>query len=112
MTLKTDFLGCAGHSGGATTALFLSALDTRLKNIIISGYFCDYQHSILGMPHCECNYLPDLLTIADIGDVTSLTAPRNLLLINGTNDHIFPYEGFHKPYQALKNCLWSHAGRR
>jgi len=102
--VESDFLACVGHSGGATTALFLSALDTRLTETVISGYFCDYQHSILGMPHCECNYVPDLLTLADIGDIASLIAPRNLLLINGRNDHIFPYEGFHKPYQTLQTA--------
>ena len=95
-------VGCIGHSGGGTTALFLAALDTRLSNIVISGYFCDFHHSILAMPHCACNYIPGLML--DIGTIAALIAPRPLLLINGENDPIFPISGFEQPYQTLQQA--------
>ncbi|MGJ3237395.1 MAG: alpha/beta hydrolase family protein [Anaerolineae bacterium] len=97
-------VGCIGHSAGATTALFLSALDTRLTFSVLSGYFCDYHHSILAMPHCVCNYIPHLYKCADISDIASLIAPRPLFLLHGENDPIFPIEGFLQALPKLKTA--------
>lgn len=99
-----DKLGCTGHSGGAATALFLSALDTRITVSVISGYFCDYKQSILGMAHCECNYVPNLLSLGDISDIAALIAPRPLRIVNGKQDPIFPLSGVEKPYQMLEQA--------
>jgi len=57
----TGGLGCAGHSGGGMTTLFLFALDERVKTILVSGYFNSFRGSILAMEHCECNYVPGIL---------------------------------------------------
>jgi len=97
-------VGCTGHSGGGATALFFSALDSRLTISVISGYFCSYKHSILGMAHCECNYVPNLLTLGDIGEIASLIAPRRLRLVNGTQDPIFPQAGVAAPFEVLKSA--------
>ncbi len=99
-----DSIYCTGHSGGGATALFLAALDTRLTTAVISGYFCSYQYSILGMPHCECNYVPHLLMMGDIGEIAALVAPRRLCLINGRQDPIFPEKGVGEPYQTVKHA--------
>ena len=101
-----DYLGCTGHSGGGMTALFLGALDTRFNVNVVSGYFCDYQHSILAMPHCPCNYVPNLLSLAGIGTLATLIAPRRLRFINGENDALFPIAGFHKPISIVQ-CAYS-----
>ena len=95
-------VSCVGHSGGATTALFLSALDARINHTIISSYFCEYKKSILGMPHCECNYVPNLLTVGDVGDIAAMIAPRDLLIVHGQADTIFPIDGVDAPYQVVK----------
>lgn len=96
-------VGCTGHSGGATTALYLSALDERINVTVISGYFCDYQHSIFAIPHCECNYVPNILTLGNIDDITALIAPRPLRIIHGKDDDIFPVEGLQMPYNTVKH---------
>ena len=101
--IKTS-LYAAGHSGGSTTLLFLAALDTRISHSILSGYFCDYKYSILGVHHCECNYIPAISTLGSIGDIASLITPRHMLFINGDNDPIFPLEGFQKAYARVKQA--------
>lgn len=101
--ILADSIGCTGHSGGGATALFLSALDTRLTTTVISGYFCDYGESILGMRHCECNYVPNLLTLGNIGEIAGLIAPRALRLINGEADHIFPINGAQQVYDTVQS---------
>jgi hypothetical protein len=87
-------LGCAGHSGGGTTALFLSALDKRIKTVVVSGYLNSFRGSILAMEHCECNYVPGILELAEIGDIAALIAPRSFCAIIGAiiggKDEIYP----------------------
>ncbi|MBZ0288749.1 MAG: alpha/beta hydrolase family protein, partial [Anaerolineae bacterium] len=38
-------LGCTGHSGGGTTALWLSALDERVQAAVVQSYFCSFKGS-------------------------------------------------------------------
>ena len=102
----TGGLGCTGHSGGGTTALFLSALDERIKTVIVSGYFNSFRGSILAMEHCECNYVPGILKLAEMGDIAALITPRPFCAINGEKDEIYPvafareqFETVHKAYE-------------
>lgn len=97
------YLGCVGFSGGGTTALFLSALDERITNIVVGGYFCALKQSILGVEHCECNYVPDLLTLGEVSDIAGLIAPRPLRIISGELDPIFPIDGVIEQYNLLQD---------
>jgi len=83
-------VGCTGHSAGGATALWLSALDERIGTAVISGYFNSFKGSILAMDHCECNYVPGILSLGEMGDLAALIAPRPLCLLNGEKDPIFP----------------------
>lgn len=88
-----DSLASVGFSGGGTTAMFLSALDDRIQSTIVASYFCSFKQSILGVPHCECNYVPGILELAEMGEIAALIAPRNLSILTGENDPIFPIAG-------------------
>lgn len=101
--IQADQLSCVGFSGGGTTALSLSALDTRIKQAIIKSYFCKLEQSILGMRHCECNYVPNLLTLGDTGDIAGLIAPRPVQIISGETDPIFPIDGVREQYARLEH---------
>jgi dienelactone hydrolase len=85
-------LGVMGISGGGMHAFFSAAMDTRVKAAVVSGYFCDWRHSILAIHHCLCNFVPGLLKLAELSDLAGLIAPRPLLVENGTEDDIFPIE--------------------
>jgi dienelactone hydrolase len=98
-----DDLSCVGFSGGGTATLFLSALDERINKVVIASYFCTLKKSILGVEHCECNYVPDLLTLGEIGDIAGLIAPRPVQVISGETDLIFPIEGVREQYARLQN---------
>jgi hypothetical protein len=86
----TGGLGCTGHSSGGTTALWLSALDGRIKTVLVSGYFNSFRGSILAIEHCECNYVPGILELAEMGDIAALIAPRPFCALNGEKDEIYP----------------------
>ncbi len=99
--ILSDQLACVGFSGGGTTSLFLSAIDERIRKAVIMGYFCTLKQSILDIEHCECNYVPNLLTLGELSDIAGLIAPRSIHIISGENDPIFPIAGVHEQYDLL-----------
>ena len=90
--VDADNIGVMGISGGGMHAFFSAAVDPRIKASVISGYFCDWRHSILSIFHCTCNFVPGLLTIGELSDLAGLIAPRPLLVESGIRDDIFPIE--------------------
>jgi dienelactone hydrolase len=85
-------IGVMGISGGGMHAFFSAAMDARIRAAVISGYFCDWRHSILALFHCTCNFVPGLLNLGELSDLAALIAPRPLLVEHGTKDDIFPVE--------------------
>jgi len=80
-------IGAAGLSGGGLQALYLAAVDERIKCVCTSGYFYGALESLLVMNNnCDCNYVPDLWTHFDMGDIAALVAPRALIIETGTKD--------------------------
>ncbi len=95
-------VACTGHSGGGTTCVWLSALDERITVVIPSCYFCSFEASILGMEHCECNYIPHILEYAEMGDLAAMIAPRPLRFINGEIDPSFPIEATRQQFKTVQ----------
>ena len=48
------------------------------------------------MSHCECNYVPNIGNYFDMGELCAMVAPRDLIVISGIEDSIFPIEGAKK----------------
>ncbi len=90
-----------GNSGGGTVSLFAAACDERIQIAIPSCYFCTFEHSIGSILHCECNYVPGLLALAEMYDVAGLIAPRPFLAVAGRTDPIFPYEAVQIAFERL-----------
>jgi dienelactone hydrolase len=105
---QPGIMGCTGHSGGGTTTLWLSALDERVTVCVPSCYFCSFKHSILGVRHCECNYVPGILEYAEMGDLAALLAPRPVRIIAGERDPIFPVEGVRQQFETLRRAYGLH----
>jgi dienelactone hydrolase len=95
-------IGCVGLSGGGMLSLFAAALDTRIACTVVSGYFNTFRDSIMAVQHCLCNYVPNILTYAEMADIAGLVAPRPLLIVSGTEDPIFPLEGTRRGLAALQ----------
>jgi dienelactone hydrolase len=99
-----EAIGCIGYSGGGTTTLWLSALDDRITVAVPSSYFCSFKHSILGVPHCECNYVPRILDYAEMGDLAALIAPRPFRVVAGERDPIFPITGVRQQFETVQRA--------
>lgn len=81
--------GCIGFSGGGMQTLMVSALDQRIKVVIISGYLYGYKDALLTLNrNCSCNYVPHLWEHFDMGDIASLIAPRPFWIQSGKDDRL------------------------
>lgn len=98
-----------GNSGGGTVSLFAAACDERIGVAVPSSYFCTFEHSIGSIYHCECNYVPGLLAVAEMADVAGLIAPRPFLAVAGRTDPIFPYDAMQAAFSRLQR-IYEAAG--
>jgi len=98
-----------GNSAGGSVALHAAALDTRIAGVVASGCVGFVRDTIARRRDDSAqNVVPGLLNWLEMDDVAALVAPRPLLAISGTRDHIFPYAGAaavvesaRRVYQAL-----------
>lgn len=98
----TDTLGVIGFSGGGMQTLWLSALDERVKQCIISGYLYGYKDSLMILNgNCNCNYVPHLWEHFDMGDIASLIAPRPVVIQSCRGDHLNGPRGMDNVYEQL-----------
>ena len=102
--VDADNIGVMGISGGGMHAFFSAAMDMRIKAAVVSGYFCDWRHSILSIFHCTCNFVPGLLNLGELSDLAGLIAPRPLLVEHGTHDEIFPIEHVKRTVERAKHA--------
>lgn len=102
-------LGATGNSGGGTTTLWLAAIEPRITVAVPSCYFCSFKASILDIVHCECNYVPGILEMAEMGELAALLAPRPMRVIAGERDPIFPIAAVREQYRTAERA-WALAG--
>ena len=94
-------IACFGHSAGGTIAFYAGALDTRIKAVVASGSVCQFKKSIAVIDHCVCNYIPNISTWFELGDIGCLIAPRILLVVHGKTDLKFPIAGVNDAMRTL-----------
>jgi hypothetical protein len=102
-------IAITGNSGGGTVSLFTAACDPRIAVAVPSSSFCTFEGSIGTIAHCDCNYIPGIMELGEMGDVAGLVAPRALCVLNGVKDNIFPIEETRKAFIHLKT-IYSAAG--
>jgi hypothetical protein len=107
--VRMKTLGLMGLSGGGTITTFGSAVLPRIKMSMPSGYFCTFRDSIMAMPHCGCNFVPGLLTVAEMADVLGLFAPKPVVVVTGKDDPIFPVAGTRSEFRRLQG-IYKAAG--
>jgi len=100
--LDAHRVGCMGISGGGTCTTFASALDTRIRAALVSGYLNTFRDSIMSISHCIDNYVPGILNWAEMYDVAGLIAPRPLFVESGEHDTIFPIEASRASFARVK----------
>jgi len=102
--IDPERLGCIGWSMGGALAMYLSAVDKRVKVVGISSYFGTYRDTFMRRRQSTDNYLPGILNFGEMADVACLIAPRSLWIEGGDSDPEFPKEALMKGIEALKKC--------
>ena len=105
LPVDPDKVIVSGHSGGGTATIYAGAIDTRIAICIPSGSFSSYEASIGSIRHCECNYIPGMLNLGNMGDLAGLVAGRNLCIIQGKTDGIFPIEGAREEFRKTEEIF-------
>jgi len=96
-------LGCVGHSLGGQQALFLAALDGRIKAGVSSCGFASL--ATIFRDHVNHNfaaYVPGLLETGDMEQVLQLVAPRAFFVGVGRTDRIFPIDGVERTIELAR----------
>jgi dienelactone hydrolase len=104
-------IGCQGISMGGYRALFLAALDRRIKAGCIVGFMSTVHPMIHHHidTHSWVHFLPALHRYLDWPDVASLTAPRSLLVLQCARDGLFPPEGMKESVEKIA-AVFDRAG--
>jgi hypothetical protein len=63
---------------------------------------------VLAMPHCECNYVPGVLDLIEMGDLAALIAPRPLRVVHGARDPIFPVPATVAQFGTVRRAYQLH----
>lgn len=91
-----------GQSGGGTLTVWASALEERIAAALPSCGLCTFEHSLMSIHHCPCNYAAGMMDLCEYYDLAGLIAPRPLLIIAGAVDSIFPLEGVQIAYEKAR----------
>ncbi|MEN6505314.1 MAG: alpha/beta hydrolase family protein [Planctomycetaceae bacterium] len=97
-------LGMTGNSGGGTTTLWTAALDERIACPVTSCYLCSFKASIMDITHCECNYVPGIAALCEMGDIAAMIAPRAAMFIAGEKDTIFPIAAVREQFATVQKA--------
>ena len=100
--IDSNRIGAMGISGGGLVCAFTSAIDTRIKAAVVSGYTNTYKDSVLNVMHCIDNYYPNAVNHAEMPDIIGLIAPRPLFVESGEYDDIFPIYASKFAFNYLK----------
>jgi cephalosporin-C deacetylase-like acetyl esterase len=86
--VDSERIGCAGHSGGGTLTLFISALDERVKCAVVNEGGTGHRWPIdlrpetrIGPSDVEQNFFPGAKHGVDLCDLHVAIAPRPLLAL-------------------------------
>lgn len=97
-----DKILITGNSGGGTMSYYAACYDERIKLSVPSCSFSPYKESILSIAHCPCNYIPSAYKWFEMQDLSCLIAPRNLVVVTGKEDDIFPIDGVRRGFETVK----------
>ncbi|MHB9105516.1 MAG: dienelactone hydrolase family protein [Armatimonadota bacterium] len=104
-------IGAVGFCTGGMRAALLGALDPRVHATCIVGWMSTLyemlENAVGG--HSWANIIPGLTRVLDWPDLAALHAPQPLLVMQGSQDTLFPLNGFQKAAERLR-AVYAKAG--
>ena len=84
-------IGCAGLSGGCWLSQVLTAMDRRVRAVVLSGFFTTFVQTVWHS-HCICHHPFGIGRLCDMPDISALIAPRPQFVESGDADAGYPYQ--------------------
>ena len=106
-----ESVGCVGFGMGGMRGALLGALDPRVRATCIVGWMStlfDMLEEAVDV-HSWSGFLPGLTRVLDWPDVAGLSAPKPLLVLQGSHDPCFSLNGFQKAAERLRG-IYAKAG--
>jgi len=104
-------IGCCGLSVGGFRAAHLAGLDPRIKAAVVVGWMSTYGDML--QSHLTSigpmKIIPGLYQSMDLPDVVAMSCPGALMIINGTQDALFPLPGVHAAFDKVAQ-VYAKAG--
>lgn len=98
-----DRIGCCGLSVGGFRSAHLAGLDARIKAAVVVGWMSTYG-SMLRSHLTSIGFMkviPGMYRYMDLPDIASMHVPGALMVINGTQDALFPAEGVQAAFDKM-----------
>ena len=104
-------IGCCGLSVGGFRAAHLAGLDPRIKAAVVVGWMSAYEPMLKS--HLTSigfmKVIPGLYQHMDLPDIASMNVPGGLMVINGTQDRLFPLDGVDAAFDKIA-AVYARAG--
>lgn len=112
--VKSERIGCYGHSMGSTFTWLVGPWEPRLKclvgNCCLPTYTAIHREHML---HCFPNFIPGIFPYGDTPDIAALIAPRALHLNFGETDSGSPIDEVRRGIETIARAYQSvHADDR
>jgi dienelactone hydrolase len=106
-------IGCQGVSMGGYRALFLAALDARVRAACVVGFMSTVRSMVQAHvdTHSLVHFLPAIHRYLDWPDVASLIAPRSLMVLQCRRDQLFPLAGMQESLDKIA-AIYERAGAK
>ena len=109
-SVDSERIGMYGLSQGGQTAMFLSALDTRIRATVSSAYFNERVTKLIGPSdglsyldsHEEDKFFSEVVSVFSDADVASLIAPRAFAIEAGLQDLAVDFEKARAEFELAK----------
>ncbi len=109
--VDADRIGCCGLSVGGFRAAHLAGLDARIKAAVVVGWMSTYGDML--QSHLTSigpmKIVPGLYQSMDLPDVVAMNCPGALMIINGTQDALFPLNGVRAAFGKVSQ-VYAKAG--
>lgn len=104
-------IGCLGISMGGYRAMYLTALDERVRAGCVTGFMSTVRPMLRAHidTHSWVHFLPELHRYLDWPDLASLAAPRALLVQQCSQDRLFPLAGMRAAVEKI-GAVYAKAG--
>jgi len=82
-----DRLGIVGESGGAQQAMYLMAVDDRIRVAVLAVLVSHFRRILFADGHhCACNHVPGMMHFTDEPELCAIPSPRALQFLTVTGD--------------------------